>query len=324
MGKPTKYVARASDASGQVQYSDDEHRIWHELYTRQEQAIAGRACDEFLHGLDLLRLPRERVPQLAEVSKVLKRETGWEVAYVPALIPFSEFFALLAARRCPAATFVRRRDELDYLQEPDIFHEIFGHTPLLTNPYFADFTQTYGQLGRAASREDRVYLARMYWFTVEFGLVGPLSDDALNGIVGTHERPAKDGRAGLSEEAQPCARDGISAAPGKPARIYGGGILSSIGETAHALGARPQRRRFDVLTAMRTPYRIDIMQPLYYVLEDLRELYELSRRDLMADVAQARRLGLLAPLFTPKENGSDPLLQKKTSAEPGAPRQRLA
>jgi len=263
MGKGTKYVAHAPDASGFVRYSDEENRIWATLYERQERAIRGKACDEFLHGLELLKMPKDRVPQLEEISRVLRRETGWEVAYVPALIPFSEFFKLLSEKKFPAATFVRTRDELDYLQEPDIFHEIFGHTPLLTNRYFAEFTHTYGKLGLAASKEDRVFLARMYWFTVEFGLIQP---------------------------------------PGKPMRIYGGGILSSIGETDYAFNSdKPQRRRFDILDALRTPYRIDIMQPLYYLLEDLRELYELTRRDLMGLVQEARRLGLHAPLFPPKD-----------------------
>jgi phenylalanine-4-hydroxylase len=199
------------------------------------------------------------VPQLGEVSQRLKRETGWEVAYVPALIPFSEFFALLADRKFPAATFVRTREELDYLQEPDIFHEIFGHTPLLTNQYFADFTHTYGKLGLAASREDRVYLARMYWFTVEFGLMQK---------------------------------------PGEALRIYGGGILSSIGETEYAYNSdKALRRRFDIVDALRTPYRIDIMQPLYYIIEDLRQLFEMTQQDIMGLVQQAKRMGLHAPLF---------------------------
>lgn len=262
MGKQTKYVSRLPDASGLIRYSEAENAIWAELFARQKQAIRGKACDEFMHGMELLKLPEDRVPQLPEVSAALKRETGWEVAYVPALIPFSEFFALLADRRFPAATFVRTREELDYLQEPDIFHEIFGHTPLLTNPYFAGFTHTYGKLGLAASREDRVYLARMYWFTVEFGLL----------------RKA-----------------------GGPLQIYGGGILSSIGETEYACHSeQPQRRRFDILEALRTPYRIDIMQPLYYVLEDLRELYELTQRDIMGLVQQAKSLGLHRPLYPPK------------------------
>jgi phenylalanine-4-hydroxylase len=275
MGKTTKYVARKPDASGAIRYTDAEHAIWAELYARQRAAIDGAACDEFIHGFELLNLPRDRVPQLGEVSKVLKRETGWELAPVPALIPFDEFFELLAARRFPAATFVRRREELDYLEEPDIFHELFGHTPLLTNPYFAEFTHTYGRLGRAASEEERVFLARMYWFTVEFGLMRK---------------------------------------PGADLRIYGGGILSSIGETGYVLRSdKPQRRRFDLLDALRTPYRIDIMQPLYYVIEDLRELYDLTRIDLMAKVDEARRLGLFAPLFPPKAG----IIDKDGPPKPG-------
>lgn len=253
--KSSKYVARQADTTGFVRYTDEEHRIWAELYERQTRAISGRACDEFSQGLALLQLPKDRVPQLSEVSQALQRETGWEIAPVPALIPFSEFFELLANKRFPAATFVRNREELDYLKEPDIFHEIFGHTPLLTHPYFAEFTHIYGKLGLAASKEDRVLLARLYWFTVEFGLIRR---------------------------------------PGDELRIYGGGILSSIGETEYALGPQPQRRRFDILDALRTPYRIDIMQPVYYVIEDLRELYELAQGDVMSQVREARRLGDLS------------------------------
>ena len=266
MGKSTKYVARQPDSRGLVQYTDEENSIWATLYERQEKAIRGKACDEYFQGLELLKMPKDRIPQLGEISSVLRRETGWEVAFVPALIPFSEFFKLLADRKFPAATFIRSREELDYLQEPDVFHEIFGHTPLLTNKYFADFTHTYGQLGLAASKEDRVFLARMYWFTIEFGLIQP---------------------------------------PGKPMRIYGGGILSSIGETEYAFNSdKPQRKRFSIVDALRTPYRIDIMQPLYYYLEDLRELYELAHMDLMKLVQEARRQGLFAPLFVPKAEPS--------------------
>jgi phenylalanine-4-hydroxylase len=266
MAKGTKYVARQADSDGIVRYTDEEHATWATLYDRQIREIRGKACDEYFTGIDLLGMPKDRIPQLPEISKVLRRETGWEVAYVPALIPFSEFFKLLANRQFPAATFIRTREELDYLQEPDIFHEIFGHTPLLTNKYFAGFTETYGKLGLAASKEDRVFLARMYWFTVEFGLIQP---------------------------------------PRKPMRIYGGGILSSIGETEYAFNSpKPQRKRFSIMDALRTPYRIDIMQPLYYYLEDLRELYELTQKDLMALVADAKKLGLFAPLYPPKETPS--------------------
>ena len=263
MGKTSQYVSRLPDHTGQVPYTPEENAIWAELYARQEKAIQGKACDEFIDGLKLIGMPKDRVPQLPEVSRVLKRETGWEVAYVPALIPFGEFFRLLANRQFPAATFVRTREELDYLQEPDIFHELFGHTPLLTNPHFADFTHTYGKLGLAASKEDRVYLARLYWFTVEFGLLQK---------------------------------------PGQDLRIYGGGILSSIGETDYAYNSNvPLRLRMtDPVDVLRTPYRIDIIQPLYYVIDEVADLTRLTQRDLMALVGEAKKLGLKAPLFEPK------------------------
>ena len=258
---PSRYTSREADAAGRVQYSEDEHRIWTELHARQSQAIRGCACEEFLLGLELLDLPRERVPQLDEVARALRRETGWEVTRVPALIPAEQFFGLLAQRRFPAATFVRRREEIDYLQEPDLFHELFGHAPLLTHRGFADFTQAYGQLGLAANEEERELLARLYWFTVEFGLIRK---------------------------------------PGQELRIYGGGILSSIGETAYAVGGVPLLRPFDLLEVLRTPYRIDIMQPVYFVIEDLQQLQELTRADLRPVLREARRLGLRAPLFGQK------------------------
>ena len=174
---------------------------------------------------------------------------------------------MLANKRFPAATFVRTREELDYLQEPDIFHELFGHTPLLTNPHFAEFTHTYGKLGYAASKEDRVFLARLYWFTVEFGLMQP---------------------------------------PGEDLKIYGGGILSSIGETDYAINSeRAIRKPFDPVEALRTPYRIDIMQPLYYIIENLAQLGALTRMDIMTLVEQAKAKGLHAPLFPPKESSQE-------------------
>lgn len=260
MESTTSYVSRQADASGRIAYTKEEDAVWAELLERQTRAIRGRACDEFVHGLDLLKFPQDRVPQLPEVSRVLMRETGWEVAPVPALIPFHDFCELLANKRFPAATFVRRRDELDYLKEPDIFHELFGHTPLLTNPYFAEFTHAYGKLGMKATREETIFLARLYWFTVEFGLIRR---------------------------------------PGADLRIYGGGILSSIRETEYAAESpAPVRQRFDVIEALRTPYRIDILQPIYFVLEDVKELFDLARADLPALIAQACRMGLHPPRFT--------------------------
>lgn len=259
--KPSKYVAHKPDEQGFIHYSDIEHETWHRLIERQLKVVPGRACDEYLNGLELLGLPRDRVPQLEEVSRVLRRETGWEVARVPALIGFETFFGLLADRKFPVATFIRTPEEFDYLQEPDIFHEIFGHCAMLTNPAFANFTEKYGQLGLAATPKERSYLARLYWFTVEFGLLH--------------------------------TRDGL--------RIYGGGILSSPKETLYALGNEPKRYDFDVLDALRTPYRIDIVQPVYYVLDDLQQLQELTEMDLMAKVHRAMEMGLFEPMFPPRD-----------------------
>ncbi len=256
----TPYVARQPDERGFIHYSEAEHAVWQALIERQLALLEGRACTEYLEGIQRLGLPRERIPQLDEINRVLASATGWQVVRVPALIPFQTFFELLANRQFPVATFIRRAEELDYLQEPDIFHEVFGHCPMLTNPWFAAFTHTYGQLGLTATKEARVYLARLYWMTVEFGLV---------------DAPA--GR-----------------------RIYGGGILSSPKETLYCLSAAPEHLPFDAIEAMRTPYRIDILQPLYFVLPNLHSLSELARQDIMALVHQAMRLGLHPPKFPPK------------------------
>ncbi len=262
MAKSSKYVSHQCDENGYVTWSQEENQIWADLVERQMKLLPGRACDEFMHGLELLNLPTDRVPQLPEVNKVLANTTGWQVQQVPALINFDEFFRLLANKRFPVATFIRSRDDFDYLQEPDIFHEIFGHCPLLTNPAFAHFTHTYGKLGLAASKEDRVYLARLYWFTVEFGLLH------------TAEGP----------------------------RIYGGGILSSPGETLYALESdAPERNALRPLDALRTPYRIDIMQPVYYMLNGFGQLFDIAQMDIMAMVTTAKKLGLFAPKFPPKD-----------------------
>lgn len=261
MSKSSKYQSRQPDENGIIQWSAEENAIWSELYARQIDILPGRACQQYMDGIDLLGLPQDRIPQLHEIDKVLKATTGWQTAPVPALINFSEFFNLLANKKFPVATFIRSREEFDYLQEPDIFHEVFGHCPLLTNESFAHFTHTYGRLGLAASKEDRVFLARLYWFTVEFGLVN------------TPE--------------------------GK--RIYGGGILSSPGETHYALESdKPVRVPINPIDVLRTPYRIDIMQPLYYLLADFDDLFALAESDIMALVAEAKSLGLYEPLFEPK------------------------
>ncbi|TKB44688.1 phenylalanine 4-monooxygenase [Thalassotalea mangrovi] len=261
MAKNTKYVSKAADEHGMIAWTEQENRIWQKLYARQIDCIQDKACQEYLDGLALLNLPEDRVPQLPEVSAVLQQTTGWQCAQVPALIGFGEFFRLLSEKKFPVATFIRDEDEFDYLEEPDIFHEIFGHCPLLTNPAFARFTQRYGELGLHASKEDRVFLARLYWFTVEFGLL-----QTENGL-----------------------------------KIYGGGILSSPGETQYAMhDERPLRKPFDAVDVLRTPYRIDIMQPVYFLINHINQLDEISNLDLPALIAEAKALGLHDPLFAPK------------------------
>lgn len=258
----TTYVSRQSDENGFIAWSAEENQIWADLVQRQLGCIAGKACDEYMAGLERLNLPLDRIPQLEEVNQVLRATTGWECAEVPALISFDRFFELLANKQFPVATFIRSREEFDYLQEPDIFHEIFGHCAMLTNADFAEFTHIYGKLGLAASKEDRVYLARLYWFTIEFGLM---------------QTPA-----GL--------------------RIYGGGILSSPGETQYAMhSAAPERKVFDAVDVLRTPYRIDIMQPIYFCIQSIRQLFDLAHTDVMSLVQQAKALGLHAPKFPPKQ-----------------------
>jgi phenylalanine-4-hydroxylase len=215
--------------------------------TRQPAIIQQRACDEYLAGLKLLDLPTDSIPQCHEVSSVLQEATGWALEPVPALISFNRFFDLLAHRKFPAATFIRTREEIDYLQEPDIFHEIVGHCPLLTHPAYAEFVEHYGQLGLAATPAERVLLARLFWFTIEFGLI-----HTAQGL-----------------------------------RAYGGGILSSIGETAYAIDSSiPKRLPFDARKACETDYRIDVIQPIYFTLNSFDQLYQLAKTDIMALVRE--------------------------------------
>ena len=253
-----QYVAKQPDENGYIAYSDEEHAVWNTLITRQREVLPGRACDAFIEALDALHLSADHVPQCREVSDILRPLTGWQVTPVPALIPAGEFFYLSANQRIPAASCIRDRRELDYLEEPDIFHEIFGHAPHLTDERFAQFTHAYGKAGLAASEQDRELLARLYWFTAEFGVVS--------------------------------TEDGV--------RAYGAGICSSPGESRFAVESRePERREFTVLDVLRTPFRIDTYQPLYYVIDSFDTLFELARTDLHEQLEKAKRLGDFAPAF---------------------------
>src|SRR5580692_1894237 len=181
---------------GWGRYSAEEHRTWLTLHERQTAILPGRACDEFLRGLEALDLHGQGVPDFARLNEKLGALTGWSVVAVPGLVPDEVFFDHLAHRRFPAGRFLRRADQLDYLQEPDVFHDVFGHVPMLTDPVFADYLQAYGRGGqRAMGLHSLHHLARLYWYTVEFGLVAT--------------------PAGL--------------------RIYGAGIVSSHAETIYAL-----------------------------------------------------------------------------------------
>ena len=256
--KTANYQAHIPDEQGFVDYSETENKTWQQLFDRQIRLIENRACDEYLQGMELLNLPSDRIPQLPDVNKVLRKTTGWEVEAVAAVIPFEEFFTLLANKKFPAATFIRTPEDIDYLQEPDIFHEIFGHCPLLTNPVFADFSEQYGKLGVKASKKERIYLARIFWFTVEFGLI-----ETAKGL-----------------------------------RIYGAGILSSKGESEYALESHvPERRPFDALTILRTPYRIDIFQTIYYVIQNFQDIFSVMNESIMPLLYEAMELGNFAPTY---------------------------
>lgn len=262
MSKTTSYRSKLPGADGRIAYTAEEDAIWRDLHARQRALLPGRACGAYLEGLRLLALPEDRVPQLAEVDAALARASGFGVAAVPALISPKRFFKLLAARKFPAATFIRRREDFDYIEEPDVFHEIFGHCPLLTQPVYADFLQRYGEVALSLDKAWLWRLQRLFWFTVEFGLI----------------REAE----GL--------------------RIYGAGIVSSSRETPWALEEPSvERQPFDLLTVLRTPYRIDILQPVYYVIDDWQELLDLLRADLLPLLEEAERLGPLAPRFPPKD-----------------------
>jgi phenylalanine-4-hydroxylase len=222
-------------------YTGEDHRLWSALYRRQRDGLEGRACGAFLRGLDALDLNNGGVPEFASVNSRLEALTGWRIEAVAGLVPDAVFFDLLSRRRFPAARFLRRANEIDYLSEPDVFHDVFGHVPMLTDPVFADYMQAYGAGGLKALDVDHLtHLARLYWHTVEFGL--------------THEG------AGL--------------------RIYGAGIVSSHGEMRHALDdPAPLRLNFDMERVMRTPYRIDRFQQTYFVVPSIAALRHATQQD---------------------------------------------
>jgi phenylalanine-4-hydroxylase len=257
---PTNYLAKAPDAAGRIVYAAEEDAVWADLVARQWPMVKAHAAAPYLRGLELLDMPRSRVPQCPDLSEALRALTGWQVVPVPALISFGRFFGMLADRTFPAASFIRNRRDFDYIEEPDIFHEIFGHTPLLTDPRFAAFSQAIGEAGLKARKEDYAWLIRLYWFSIEFGLT------------------TEAGRI----------------------KTLGSGLASSPSELLWSVSDGPELRPFDVIDILRTPYRIDIHQPVYFVFERLDDLFAAADRDLLTDVVTAQRLGQHTAKFPPK------------------------
>jgi phenylalanine-4-hydroxylase len=255
-------------------YNAVDHAVWKQLYTRQTALLKGRVCEAFLAGVELLDLSAERVPSFATINTQLTPATGWTIVAVPGLVPERVFFEHLANRRFPVTWWMRRPDQLDYLQEPDCFHDLFGHVPLLINPVFADYMQAYGRAALAADNAGALpLLARLYWYTVEFGLI-------------RH-----------------------AASPNR-VQIYGAGIVSSKSESLYSVeSAAPNRLGFDLARVMQTRYRIDTFQKTYFVLDDFAQLFELASTDLGPLVA---RLADATPYAAGDVLASDRVLNRGT------------
>jgi phenylalanine-4-hydroxylase len=252
MIESTKHGLAAGDArqperadwtidQGWHDYTAQDHAVWKTLFERQSKLLVGRACDEFVRGMGELPIGADEIPDFRRLSDTLMKRTGWQVVAVPGLVPDEVFFEHLANRRFPAGQFIRKPHELDYLEEPDVFHDVFGHVPLLMQPAIGDYIQAYGVGGLRAQKLGMLdRLARVYWYTVEFGLVQQ--------------------------------SDGL--------RIYGAGIASSATESVFALDdPSPNRLLFDLERVMKTRYRIDDFQETYFVIKDLDALLDLAHID---------------------------------------------
>ncbi len=225
----------------QAQFTADDHAVWQTLYKRQLDILPGRAITQFMDSLSTLNISQDRIPDFDELNDILMKRTGWQVVAVPGLIPEEPFFELLANRRFPSGNFIRSKEQLDYIQEPDIFHDVFGHVPLLADPVFAKYMEEYGKGGLKAARLGAIdKLARLYWYTVEFGLIRENNE----------------------------------------LRIYGAGILSSPTESVFALESdSPHRIGFDPHRVLQTRYQIDDFQDNYFVIDSFDQLFEATRED---------------------------------------------
>lgn len=242
---------------GYSAYTDQDHETWRILFERQAELLPGRAADEFVDGLDALGVNAGGIPNFEDLSDQLEQETGWRIVAVEGLIADDVFFGLLADRRFPVTHWIRKPEQLDYLQEPDCFHDCFGHVPMLFNPVFADYMAAYGRGGLKALRLGALKnLARLYWYTVEFGLI----------------------------------------TTPKGLRIYGAGIVSSKGETIYALDdAAPNRVAFDLMRIMQTDYIIDHYQQTYFVIDSYDQLFDATRPDFTRYYRELRDRPAIAP-----------------------------
>ena len=224
---------------GRANYSDTENETWEFLLKRQKELVETRASKEYLKGIELLNFT-EKIPQHFEITEILKQLTGWGVEPVPALIQPERFFTLLANKKFPAANFIRTPGDIDYIEEPDVFHELFGHCPLLTNAPYSEFMYEYGKMALLADKKTQMRMFRLFWFTIEFGLIN------------------EDGKI----------------------KAYGGGILSSKSEVIYSVESDiPERRLLDPMEALRTPFRIDILQPVYFIINSYSDLFKLISKD---------------------------------------------
>ena len=233
------YASIPLDENGRAQYSDTENETWAFLLKRQKELVETRASKDYLNGIELLNFT-EKIPQHFEITEILNQLTGWGVEPVPALIQPERFFTLLANKKFPAANFIRTPNDIDYIEEPDVFHELFGHCPLLTNAPYSEFMYQYGKMALLADRKTQMRMFRLFWFTIEFGLI------------------KEDGNI----------------------KAYGGGILSSKSEIIYSVESDiPERRQLDPMDALRTPFRIDILQPVYFVINSYEDLFKLIAKD---------------------------------------------
>ncbi|MBU6198119.1 MAG: phenylalanine 4-monooxygenase [Xanthomonadaceae bacterium] len=239
-------------------YSREDHATWADLFERQQKILVGRAASEFIENQQRFGMTPDAIPRFDDLNRVLKKATGWELIGVEGLLPELTFFEHLANRRFPVTWWIRRPDQIDYISEPDLFHDLFGHVPLLLEPAFADYMQAYGRGGVKAhgiGAEALANLTRLYWYTVEFGLIRERDGSGADGL-----------------------------------RIYGSGIVSSKGESIHSLeSSAPNRIGFDLKRIMRTRYRIDTYQKTYFVIDGYRQLMDATAPDFTPIYAELAR-----------------------------------